>query len=65
MTREVVESDTGTRKHIVQEDQDDMQGYLVYCGHNHFRGDTEKYDDIDDIQGLCGNCEHIYKSSRK
>lgn len=63
MTIETVESDKGTRKHIIQDGQDDIHGYLVYCGHNHFRGETEEHEDIDNIDDLCGNCEHIYKSS--
>jgi hypothetical protein len=63
-TIETVETPHGTRKHIVQQNQDDLEGYVVYCGEDNLRGETEEYENLDGVKGICGNCRHIYESSR-
>lgn len=61
MTVETVESEHGSKEHIVVNKSGGLYGIIVACGHNHFERPTTEYESIENIKDLCESCKIRYK----
>jgi hypothetical protein len=61
----VIEADQYKRKHIITEESIEIHlttYYLTLCKER-LQGSTSFFKDVENIENLCENCEHIHQST--
>lgn len=63
---EVNQSDRRGKNHIIKERKSfPWETHVTLCQLDHLDGDTEEYDDVDEIPKLCQHCERIFKEQQE